>query len=122
MSTLGYFECLKLFKDNIIKFFDALIEQFPDEPDFIVTRIFFENQIPVEEALIKFSDRIVPCAEMIRNKDESFFLNSNDIFRGVKEEKVNHFRSLWRSGKLSKDDKDQMWRWFKLFVGICENF
>jgi hypothetical protein len=60
-------ELLKLFKENIINFLDALIEQFNKESDFITLRVLFDGQIPIEEALNVFSQRIIPFLDMIKN-------------------------------------------------------
>jgi hypothetical protein len=119
MATLTTIDVLKHFKTNIIKFFDALIELLPKEGDIIILRVMFDSQIPIENAMDIFSVRIMPYADMLRNKDERFFLEGTDLFSGVRRDKVSYFKDLWSSGTLTPEDKTQMWRWFSLFLHLA---
>ncbi len=121
--VLSKFELLKLFKENLIKFFDSLIEQLPDESDLIIMRLFIENQIPIEEVMKTFSERVLPHKEMVYKKNEQFFIICEDMFMGLKTDKVSKFKSMWMSSKkLSKDDKETIWKWFNLFVRLSEEY
>ena len=51
--SLSKIEILRLFREKIIDFFDALIEQFPNEGDFIMLRILVEDA-PVEATIKNF--------------------------------------------------------------------
>lgn len=115
-------EILKLFKTNLIKFLDALIEQFPSETDFIIVRIFLSEQVPIEEVIKIFSSRILPYKQMVLSKDDKFFLNCNDIFEGLGKDKVSYFKNIWISPQITIEDKEQIWRWFKLFVNLTEKY
>jgi hypothetical protein len=115
-------ELLKLFKENIINFLDALIEQFNKESDFITLRVLFDGQIPIEEALNVFSQRIIPFLDMIKNKDENFFLNCDQLFEGISQSKVSHFKNIWKSPILTLEDREQLWRWFKLFGNLAKQY
>ena len=119
MATLTTIDVLKHFKTNIIKFFDALIELLPKEGDIIILRVMFDSQIPIENAMDIFSVRIMPYADMLRNKDDRFFLEGTDLFSGVRRDKVSYFKDLWSSGTLTPEDKTQMWRWFSLFLHLA---
>ena len=96
-------EVLKLFKSNLINFLDALIEQFPQETDFIIVRI-------------------LPHKQMVIDKDEQFFLSCNDIFEGLGKDKVSYFKTIWTSPQVTIEDKEQIWRWFRLFVNLTEKY
>lgn len=115
-------EVLKLFKSNLINFLDALIEQFPQETDFIIVRIFLSEQVPVEEVIKIFSSRILPHKQMVIDKDEQFFLSCNDIFEGLGKDKVSYFKNIWTSPQVTAEDKEQIWRWFRLFVNLTEKY
>jgi len=120
---LGKLEILQLFKQNIEAFLNSLVELFPDESDLIVLRIFFENQIPIEEILDRFGKKIIPLKDMIKTRNEQFFLNETDIFSGLnKDDKVIRWKNLWRSKTLSQEDKDVIWQWFDLFLGLAEMY
>ena len=120
MSTqITTIDVLRLFKDNVIKFLMALIEILPKEGDIILLRVMFETQIPVETAMQIFSSRILPFADMVRNKDERFFLECTDLFAGLQREKVSYFKDLWLSEELTAEDKEQLWKWFRLFLNLA---
>ena len=109
-------ELLAAFKENIIKFLDALIELLPKEGDLIILRVMFDSQIPIESAIKIFSSRIIPYKDMVKNKDERFFIECTDLFNGIKKDKVSYFKDLWQSGTLTAQDKESLWKWFRLFL------
>ncbi|NCA20947.1 MAG: hypothetical protein EBS86_07410 [Crocinitomicaceae bacterium] len=65
---------LTLFKENLVKFFDALIEQFPKEGDFILLRLLCD-QLPSSLIINTFAARILPYTDLIKKRDEKFFLD-----------------------------------------------
>ena len=114
-------EILTLFKEKLIQFFDALIEQFPNEGDFVMIRVMLP-QIPIEDIMKTFSSRITPYTSMIKAKDERFFLESTNLFEGIKSDRVNYFKKIWISGNLTDEDKEQLWRWFNLFSNLSNKY
>jgi len=121
-QELSRLDILKLFKTNLIKFLDALIEQFPSEGDLAVLRVFLSEQIPIEDVLIVFSNRLLPYKQMIINKDEKFFVEGDDVFKGVSSDTVSYCKNIWLSEKITVEDKEQIWKWFKLFVNLSEKY
>ena len=121
-QELSRLDILKLFKTNLIKFLDALIEQFPSEGDLAVLRVFLSEQIPIEDVLIVFSKRLLPYKQMIMNKDEKFFVEGDDVFKGVSSDTVSYCKNIWLSDKITGEDKEQIWKWFKLFVNLSEKY
>jgi hypothetical protein len=109
-------ELLQAFQDNIIKFFDALIELLPKEGDLIMLRVMFNSQIPIDNAMKIFASRIIPYADMVKSRDERFFIDCTDLFSGIRRDKVSYFKDLWLSGTLSDADKESLWKWFRLFL------
>lgn len=112
-------ELLAVFKENLIKFLDAIIEQFPKEGDFILLRIILSEQVPINDAMKIFTQRILPYVDMIKNRDERFFLESTDLFEGIAKDKVSYFRNIWTSKTLNEEDRDQLWKWFRLFGNLA---
>jgi hypothetical protein len=121
-QELSRLDILKLFKTNLIKFLDALVEQFPSEGDLAVLRVFLSEQIPIEDVLIVFSKRLLPYKQMILNKDEKFFIEGDDVFKGVSSDTVSYCKNIWLSEKITGEDKEQIWKWFKLFVNLSEKY
>ena len=115
-SKMDRTKLLQDFKSNIIKFLDALMELLPKEGDLIMLRIMFNSQIPIESAMKIFASRIIPCAEMVKTRDERFFIDCSDLFSGIRKDKVSYFKDLWLSGTLTPADKESLWKWFRLFL------
>jgi len=113
---------LTVFKTNLINFMDALSDFLPEEQDIITMRILFETTIPIESALKTFSMRILPYKEMVETHDERFFLECTDIFAGIRRDKVSYFKDLWQSSTLTAENKENLWKWFEVFLKLALKF
>lgn len=110
------------FKKNLVAFLDELIQQFPEEGDLIVLRIFLNDQVPIEEVMSSFAEKCLPLKDVIKKRDESFFLNENVLFSKIDQNKVNHFRRLWTSKKLDNEDRAVIWAWYDAFILLAEKY
>lgn len=118
-------EILSIFKDQMVQFLDELIESFPDQADFVIFRIFIKDQIPIVAVMNYIVNKLLPLSELVKNRDETFFLDNNILFDNMdnkKSEKVNHFQNLWKSTQVSKEDKDVLWLWFDIFLGLANKY
>lgn len=120
MSIEKQVEMLVLFKKTMIDFLDELIEQFDQEGDLIVLRFFLSEQIPLETIMLQFNNYVYPVRDMIKNRDEKFFLERDNIFGSSPKDKVIHFKELYL--KMAKDDRATLWIWFDTFIKICEKY
>jgi len=112
-------------KENLVNFLDELIESFPNEPDFVIFRIFIKDKIPVADIMNYITTKIVPLEDMILQRDENFFLNNNvlfDKFDENKSSKVNHFKRLWQSDNIDDEDKKVIWDWFTSFLELAKKY
>jgi|APSaa5957512535_1039671.scaffolds.fasta_scaffold396796_1 hypothetical protein len=107
---------LSQFKKQIIAFFDELIDQFPNEGELIIMRIFFKDQIPTAEVMEYFAAELLPLRKKLEDRDDAFFLENETLFTGLCENKVDYFKNLWPT--LDKEDKNTIWAWFDLFVRL----
>lgn len=111
------------FKNSLISFVDELIEQFPQEPDLIILRIFLKDQIPIEDVMTKFIYNInkndQELKKYIVERNEIFFLES-DVFDSIAKSKSINFKKLWRSGNLDKEEKETVWKWIDSFVKLSD--
>lgn len=118
-------QILTEFKNGLITFFDELIDVFPSEGDLVMIRIFLKDQIPIEDVINIFNNIInkddQKFKNMIKERNENFFLESN-IFDSISKTKVLHFKKLWRSGILDKEDKQTIWKWVESFVYLGEKY
>jgi hypothetical protein len=116
---------LSNFKIQLVNFLDELIEYFPNETDFVIARIFIKDQIPIEEIMKYFCVKLCPLEEMIKNKNEKFFIENNILFGGLdgdKIGKINYFRELWISGQIDEDNKKIIWSWFSSFICLANKY
>jgi hypothetical protein len=122
MSTR--FELLKIFQENLIKFIDEIIELLPptSKGDIIMLRILFIDSFPMEDAMKIFSERILPHTKMVLERDENFFLNCEDLFAGIKKDKVSYFKDLWLSKELDDENKEIIWDWFTYFLKLAQKY
>lgn len=111
------------FKNSLISFIDELIEQFPQEPDLIILRIFLKDQIPIEDVMTKFTYTInkndQELKKYITERNEYVFLES-DVFDGIAKSKSINFKKLWRSGNLDSEEKETVWKWVDSFVKLSD--
>lgn len=120
-------DILQEFKNQLVNFFDELINQFPSEGDLVVIRLFLSNQIPIRDVMNHFNYQLNKDNKlfktMIKNRDEQFFLDNNLFdLSGSKRDKMSHFKRLWRSGVLDDEDKMVMWRWVDSFVYLTDKY
>lgn len=118
-------ELLIQLKTQLVNFLDELIESFPSEPDFVIFRIFVNDRIPIADIMKYITINLCPLQEMVKNRDETFFFNHNILFEKFNEaesSKVNHFKRLWSSGNLDKEDKEVIWRWFQSFIYLGNKY
>jgi hypothetical protein len=120
-------DILQEFKNQLVNFFDELINQFPSEGDLVVIRLFLSNQIPIRDVMNHFNYQLNKdnklFKNMIKNRDEQFFLENNLFeMNGANRDKMSHFKRLWRSGVLDDEDKMVMWRWVDSFVYLTDKY
>lgn len=121
MST----EILIEFKKQLISFFDELIDQFPNESDFIVIRIFIKDQIPIKTIMDTFiyhmNKNDHEFKKMVKQRNDSFFLDHN-IFDAFGKSNVNNIKKLWLSGEIDDDTKTVIWQWVDIFIILSERY
>lgn len=118
-------ELLSQLKENLVMFLDELIQSFPEEADFVVFRIFVENNIPTIDIMNYITLQLCPLTEMVKKREEQFFLNHNILFENFddkKTSKVNYLKQMWSSGRLDQTEKDAIWRWFDSFIYLGNKY
>jgi hypothetical protein len=120
---------IKEFKNNIITFFDELIDQFPDLGELVIMRIFLKDQICIKDVIemtgFQLNKNQGIIRKMIKDRNEEFFLEENNFFDVLSENKKNNFlkfSSIWRSKRLDKEDKETIWKWIDSFVFLTDKY
>jgi hypothetical protein len=118
-------EILIQLKTQMVSFLDELIETFPNEPDFVIFRIFVNDRLPIEDIMKYIVNNLCPMGDMVKARNEDFFLKNNILFDQLDEtdsSKVNHFKNLWMSKRVDKEDKEVIWRWFQSFIFLGNKY
>ena len=106
------------FKEQLICFIDELIDQFPEESDFIIMRILIKDQMRIEDIIGKFISEILPNKQDIKDRKNSFFIENNFL----ETRNGSLFKTLWESKNIDEDDKKIIWKWMDLFVCIAQKY
>ena len=120
MSDTEETRLLEKFQKNLVRFFDELIEMFPDEKDFILIRILVKDQIPSTQIMTYF-EMVMMNKEIvasIENRDDTFIL-SNVLFSKISKSDV--FKNLWLT-RLDNDDKQMIWDWVDSFKSMTTQY
>jgi len=112
------------FRTQLLNFLDELINQFPEESDFIIIRIFMKDQVPVYDVMGRFIRDLLPLKKQVDDRNERFFLDNTILYvqNGLAENKVNHFQELWKSDKLDDNDRKMIWMWMDLLNNIAGQY
>lgn len=120
MSETDEKKLLEKFQKNIVRFFDELIEMFPDEKDFIFIRILVKDQIPSTQ-IMSYFEMVMMNKEIITSierRDDTFIL-SNVLFSKISKSDV--FKKLWQT-RLDIDDKEMIWNWVDSFKTMTTQY
>ena len=110
------------FRDHIIDFLDELIDQFPQEADIIICRIFIKDQISPVYITESFADSLLQYQDIIKDRNEKFFLDNDNLFSYFEGGKVLHFKKIWESDRLDDDDREIMWSWMDSFILLARKY
>tara|TARA_B100001123_G_C14701421_1_gene785428 strand:+ start:144 stop:530 length:387 start_codon:yes stop_codon:yes gene_type:complete len=106
------------FRDQLIKFLDELIDQFPSESQFIIIRILVKDQILIEDVLGQFIKDILPEKNNIKQRKDTFFTDN----KFLKTKNGSLFKTVWECPQLDKEDREIIWKWIDLFVYLGEQY
>jgi len=113
------------FKKQLCSFFDEIIEQFPEESDFIVAKMFVSNQIPIKDAMEGFNSFMSSddnkIKSMVKERNEKFFIDESP-FSFMSRDRNDKLSEIWRSGRLDDEDKEVIWNWVDSFISIGEKY
>ena len=117
-------EIILQFKNSLVLFLDELINQLPLEGDLVIIRIFLKDRASIIDIINYFITKILPLKNMIKDRDEDFFLDKCNIFDSIKNEKqidkINYFKKIWTT--IDYSDKKIVWDWFDYFIIILEKY
>lgn len=122
MSTI---KLLTLFKTQILAFCDELIEQFPEEGDFVILKIFIDGRVPIKTAIESFNNNINKdnnkLRGMIQSRNDNFFMKENP-FTFMTSDKISRLSKIWNADNMDDDDREVIWKWIDSFVTIGDKY
>lgn len=112
---------LEKFNQTFREFGDDIVKTFPNDGEFRMYNIAIQTAMMIHPEIVIniFHERvIVPFADKILAKDESFFLTHHyDEVKETHEEAnaiIERVKSYW--GDLKPDDREIVWKYFKVLV------
>jgi hypothetical protein len=99
---------LKIFKKGLIDFISDLQSQFPEEGELSLMKITIENDLAAEEIVKNFIIHGMRYRDMVKKREESFFLSSGFEFLDSSSE--FKIKDKWKD--LDDETKDAIWMWF----------
>lgn len=109
---------LATFRKTYLDFIDELIDQFPNESDLIIARVFFSDQVPVSLVIEKFIEKVLPHENQIKSRNEDYFLSEENVFSTTHNKEVIKFRKLWP--QLDKENREAVFQWFDAMIAITK--
>ncbi len=114
-------DVLNHFKVNLKNFFDELIEMFPDEPQFITTRVLLD-QVPTSVVMDMFVTNVLPVKDRIKKRDDRIFTEEGVLSFGLSNSETEVFRRIWVSPSFGSQDRKAIWEWLDAFVMFAERY
>jgi len=109
------------FNQTFCEFLDDIIRVFPNDSDFRMYKMAFQTAILMDTSMVQclFHDKVVvPYAERILEKDNSFFLEHDyqEITTNYHDANIiiDKLKKYW-SG-LSQENKDVVWKYFRVLI------
>ena len=118
-------QLIAYFRDQLVKFIDEIIEQFPDKPDFVLVKLIVKDKVSMTDVMGRYIQTVIPEKDVIVNRNLDFF--KKDFVKGYEDwPNLNRIflevKSLYFSDRLDDDERDTIWRWMDLFLRICEKY
>lgn len=113
---------LNQLRDQVLNLLDDLLSICPNEPDILLVRLFFENQIDPEMLMRGFIQWVYPWKDYIIRHDERYFEENDHIFGPLPSDKVEHFKRKIKDGTFDEEDKETIWQYFEVFISLVEQY
>ena len=113
---------LNQLRDQVLNLLDDLLIICPDEPDILLVRLYFENQVDPEKLMKGFIKWVYPWKKYIQDHNEAYFEENDHIFGPLPAERVEHFKVKLKDGTFDEDDKETIWKYFDVFISLMDQY
>lgn len=107
-------------KNETLNLFDDIISLYPNETDILLARLFIYNIEPMD-LMNGYIRSVYPFKGYIENKNEEFFMRTDNIFGKISSDKINRFKDIITQD-MSVENKAAIWRYFEVFLALIEKF
>lgn len=93
-----------------------------EKGDLMLVEFFFKRLHPenIMQHVVKY---ILPWKKKIEKRNEDFFLNNKNIFKGLPEDRIDHYGEIIaESDRVDDDDKIVIWEYFDTIIEIAESY
>ena len=96
----------------------------PQEQGDLVLVEFFFSKLHDSMMMNEVIQNVLPWENQIKGRKSEFFLNNRNVFKGIPEDRIEYFSSMWKGDnqRLSKDDKDTIWAYFDTMLAIAKAY
>jgi len=107
---------------QVLNLLDDLLSICPNEPDILLVRLYFENQVDPQTLMDGFIKWVLPWKDYIVRHDEKYFEENDHMFGPLPASKVEYFKVKMKDGTFDKDDKEAIWAYFDVFLSLMEQY
>jgi hypothetical protein len=114
---------LIVFNKQLNKFLEALQKILPNDLSIKTARSQISSAIFVspKKVLEQFIKHVFPFKNKIMEKDESYFLETEEKTFGIKEDNLSEalqLKNIWKT--LRKENKEMIWTYFQVLIVLAE--
>jgi hypothetical protein len=116
---------LSKFNEQLLNFVQEMCNLFPEDKKlstFYCTLELMRKANP-REIMNQFKEYVYPFKDKLLSRDDSFFLNNNFSDKVVDSNSISEMlrmKEIWSSNRLTKNDKDCIWNYFKVFIYLID--
>lgn len=113
---------LRQLRDQVLNLLDDLLVIVPNEPDILIVRLFFENQMDTKMLMDGFYEWVYPWREHIRDHNEDYFEDNDHMFGPLPPNKIQRLKVKMTDGTFTASDKEVIWAYFEVFISLIEQY
>lgn len=100
--------------NNIIKFTDLLIDQFPNNEDIVAYKTLITKFFSPETLIQEFCKHVLPY------KDDILSHNKNKLLEELKKDETLFYQltKIMNDPSFSEEDIDNTWKWMDKFIKL----
>jgi hypothetical protein len=116
---------LSKFNEQLLNFVQEMCELFPEDKKLSTFHCTLEimRKANPREVMNQFKEYVYPFKEKLLARDESFFLNNSFIDNVKNNSSISEMlrmKEIWTSDRLTKNDKECIWNYFRVFLYLID--